>query len=78
MGPSVKFVLAIINAFSNKKRGVNFFGNRTNQRGGPVLEIKQHGYHGRRTKELGIQKGGGTKVLMRGPNKRALNMLNRE
>ena len=41
MGSSVKFVLAIINAFSNKKRGVNFFGNRTNQRGGPVLKLPE-------------------------------------
>ena len=25
MGPSIKFVLAIVDAFSNKKMGVNFF-----------------------------------------------------
>ena len=34
MGPSVKFVSAIIDAFSNKKMGVNFFSPIKDQTGG--------------------------------------------
>ena len=34
MGPSVKFVLAIVDAFSNKINGGQFFSPKQNQRGG--------------------------------------------
>ena len=33
MGPSVKFVSAIIDAFSNKKMGVNFFTEKDQNAG---------------------------------------------
>ena len=34
MGPSVKFVSAILDAFSNKKMGVNFFRKKRPNQGG--------------------------------------------
>ena len=34
MGPNVKFVSAITDAFSNKKMGVNFFWKKTKPGGG--------------------------------------------
>ena len=34
MGPNVKFVSAITDAFSNKKMGVNFFPQKKTKRGG--------------------------------------------
>ena len=34
MGPSVKFVLAIIDSISKKKMGVNFFSQNWTRRGG--------------------------------------------
>ena len=38
MGPSVKFVLAIIDSISKKKMGVNFFA-KLDTKGGSVLGI---------------------------------------
>ena len=34
MGPSIKFVLAIVDAFSNKKNGGQFFSPKKDQTGG--------------------------------------------
>ena len=36
MGPSVKFVLAIIDSISKKKMGVNFFSAKLDTKGGGV------------------------------------------
>ena len=36
MGPNVKFVSAITDAFSNKKMGVNFFPEKDRTQGGGV------------------------------------------
>ena len=36
MGPSVKFVLAIIDSISKKKMGVNFFSRKIGHQGGGV------------------------------------------
>ena len=36
MGPSIKFVLAIVDAFSNKKIGGQFFSPKKDQTGGGV------------------------------------------
>ena len=45
MGPNVKFVSAITDAFSNKKMGVNFFLQKRPNRGGGGSEgglVKDH------------------------------------
>ena len=34
MGPSVKFILAIIDSISKKKMGVNFFSEKLDTKGG--------------------------------------------
>ena len=38
MGPSVKFVLAIIDSISKKKMGVNFFSAKLDTKGGEGSE----------------------------------------
>ena len=49
MGPSIKFVLAIVDAFSNKKMGVNFFHRKKTKPGGGGSEgglAKDHTFSG--------------------------------
>ena len=40
MGPSVKFVLAIIDSISQKKMGVNFFSRKIGHEGGGVQGLR--------------------------------------
>ena len=40
MGPSVKFVLAIIDSISKKKMGVNFFSRKIGHEGGGVRGLR--------------------------------------
>ena len=39
MGPSVKFVLAIIDSISKKKMGVNFFSRKIGHEGGRGVSV---------------------------------------
>ena len=41
MGPSVKFVLAIIDSISKKKMGVNFFSAKLDTKGGTVNQVRK-------------------------------------
>ena len=43
MGPSIKFVLAIVDAFSNKKMGVNFFHRKKTKPGGGAGGVSEGG-----------------------------------
>ena len=40
MGPSVKFVLAIIDSISKKKMGVNFFSRKIGHEGGGGVGVR--------------------------------------